>query len=218
MVGPQDNLSKAVLPFLTALSRSGSLGVGWSSWAGLLAPDLCPSWNRQISAHQTAAVRPRGQPAYLSPVPGEEGGAACHQATPGAPGPPLHPPASQPSLTSACPGPHPLPRAGPLPSRPLCTPTSPPLGPYPPTQDMPPTSCLRDVGQGSPPGPSPLWVQRRHRCALPSCGLPPGGHLRSAIKVLSCVCLDVLTATASPAYHLQASHRSSGCPQGSQDA
>lgn len=178
MVGPQDGPSEAVLPTSNSSVQIRKLGGGggWSSRAQLLAPDLCPSRNRQTSAHQTAAVRPRGQPAYLSPVPGDEGGAACHQATPGAPGPPLRPPGSQPALTSACPGPRPLPQAGPLPSGPLCTPTSSPLGPQPPTWDVPPTPCLRGVGQGSPPGPSRCGCGSGMHAALPSRSLPPGGH------------------------------------------
>lgn len=178
MVGPQDGPSEAVLPTSNSSVQIRKLGGGggWSSRARLLAPDLCPSRNRQTSAHQTAAVRPRGQPAYLSPVPGDKGGAACHQATPGAPGPPLRPPGSQPALTSACPGPRPLPQAGPLPSGPLCTPTSSPLGPQPPTWDEPPTPCLRGVGQGAPPGPSRCGCGSGMHAALPSRSLPPGGH------------------------------------------
>lgn len=133
---PRTACAELFSPLLTAPSASGSLGRGGPR--GLLAPDLCSSWNRQTSAHQTAAVRPRGQPAYLSPVPGEEGGATCHQATPGAPGPPLRPPGSQPSLTSACPGPHPLARLGPCPAGPSAPPP-----PHPWVLSLPPRTCLQ---------------------------------------------------------------------------
>lgn len=189
-----------------AFSR-GSLGWDIPPARGLLSPDLCPSWNRETSAHQTPSVRAQGASPHLpQPLsPGQEGGSACyrprggaayHQAAPGARAVTL-PTGSQPSLTSSSPGP-PSPSSWSLPG------SSAPVAPHLWVLSHPPGTCpqcpaLRGARQGSPAGPSPLWVGpwwSMH--PQPSPGTPawgrgcqpglPGRYLSSAIKVCLSVC------------------------------
>lgn len=135
----------------TFLPDKLSVGRGVPGW-GLLAPDLCPSRNRETSAHQAPSVRAQGaSPCLPQPlVPGEEGGSTCHRPRGGAAGPSL------PMWLSAFPD-QCVPRASPslrlgLALRPLCVSIPPHLAPQPPTQDMLPPSCLRGAGL------CPLWV------------------------------------------------------------
>lgn len=150
-----------------------------------------------------ACEGPGARPAPTSglvPVPGEEGGSArpttapeeappAPERPPGAAGPSPCPPGSQLCVTSARPC---LPRAGPRPPplpQVLALPKGVPGRAHPQTHP----NCGRGSGEQRAPGtPQDSRPRKRLRAGLPaavSC---------SAIKVLSCVCLAVLTATMPP--------------------
>ena len=214
---PQFPADPAVQSWADGFSIRRIWGWGHPSRKGLLVPDLCPSRNREASAHQTPPVRPGRQPRLPQPcVPRQEGNYTCGceglpatKLSLGAAKPSLYPPGSQPSLTCGSPGPHSLLRAGPplpSPSVPL---TSPPEGPQPPTRDCSQLPALRGAGAGTSPRPIYTMGGAVAVSAPPATPHPqpapawrraisqaPAGILCSAIKVLSSV--SVLCAVAAP--------------------
>lgn len=181
--GSQGGLSEATVPISSAPAVHVLQGARALPPArGLLAPDLCPSRNRETSAHQTPVVRAQGASPRLpppsaldkkgaTPPPPQEG---CRHETPW--GPQGHRSAHlAPSL------PPPLGPAWPAPLHPA----PPTLGPQSPTQ-LPPSV----VGQWWSLHPS-LTQDSRLGTGPPA--RLPGGHSRSAIKVVPCLlgCLSV---------------------------